>query len=144
MATELALVTYLARDYDEAIAWFQGALGFVLVEDADLGAGKRWVRMAAHAEAETGFLIAKAVGAQVTALGRSAGGRVAYFLHTHAFGARADQITAHGGVFEGPPRHEPYGKVAVFRDLYGNRWGLIEPADMTAQDVAARNRKAAT
>ncbi|MEM9198346.1 MAG: VOC family protein [Pseudomonadota bacterium] len=140
MATELALITYLARDYDEAIAWFRAALGFVLIEDTDLGSGKRWVRMAARPDAETGFLIAKAVGAQVTALGRSAGGRVAFFLNTDAFGSRAEQIAAHGGVFEGPPRHEPYGKVAVFRDLYGNRWDLIEPAPVAPCNVAQPHR----
>jgi len=78
----LALVAFLARDYDEAIDWFRDALGFVLLEDTDQGDGKRWVRMAPSTKAETGFLIAKAVGTQVTGLGKHAAGRVGYFLYT--------------------------------------------------------------
>ena len=124
----LALVTYLARDYDEAIAWFRDALGFVLLEDSDQGGGKRWVRMAPSPGSETAFLIARAVGAQVGAVGQSAGGRVAYFLHTDDFAAQAAQMRAAGVTFEEDPRREPYGTVAVFCDLYGNRWDLIEPA----------------
>ena len=123
----LALVTYLARDYDEAIAWFREALGFVLLEDSDQGSGKRWVRMAPSPESETAFLIARAVRAQISAVGQSAGGRVAYFLHTDDFAAQAAQMRAAGVIFEEDPRHEPYGTVAVFRDLYGNRRDLIEP-----------------
>ena len=124
----LALVTYLARDYDEAIAWMRDALDFVLLEDTDLGDGKRWVRMAPEPDAATGFLIARAVGSQADAVGQAAGGRVAYFLHTDDFAARAARIEAAGGTFDEAPRDEPYGRVAVFRDLYGNTWDLIEPA----------------
>ncbi|MEL6801083.1 MAG: VOC family protein [Pseudomonadota bacterium] len=124
----LGLVTYLARDYDEAIAWFQGALGFVLIEDTDQGGGKRWVRMAPHAQAETGFLIARAVGDQAVGVGHAAAGRVAYFLYTDDFASTARRMVAAGVPFEEDPRQEPYGTVAVFRDLYGNRWDLIEPA----------------
>jgi hypothetical protein len=90
----LALVTYLARDYDEAIAWLRRALGFVLLEDTDLGGGKRWVRMAATADAETAFLIARATGDQTASIGGAAGGRVAYFLHTHDFEASAARLVA--------------------------------------------------
>ncbi len=123
----LALITYLAREYDEAIAWFQDALGFVLLEDTDMGGGKRWVRMGAHEKAETAFLIARAVDDQVSQIGAAAGARVAYFLHTSDFEAQAGRMRAAGVTFEERPRVELYGKVAVFRDLYGNKWDLIEP-----------------
>lgn len=124
----LGLVAYPARDYDEAIRWFRDALGFVLLEDTDLGGGKRWVRMAATAEAETAFLIARAVRDQRAAIGRAAGGRVAYFLYTGDMDAQRARMEAAGVEFEEAPRTESYGRVAVFRDLYGNRWDLIEPA----------------
>jgi len=127
MTTRLAATTYLARDYDEAIAWFRDALGWVLLEDTDMGGGKRWVRVAPHEAAETAFLIARAVDDQVAAIGQNAGGRVGYFLHTGEFAAQQARMLDAGVQFEEPPRHEPYGTVAVFRDLYGNRWDLIEP-----------------
>lgn len=122
----LALVTFLARDYDEAIAWFQDALGFVVIEDSDMGGGKRWVRMAPDAGAATGFVIARATGDQRAAIGQAAGGRVAFFLHTDDFKIQAARMEAAGVRFEEKPRFEPYGTVAVFRDLYGNLWDLIE------------------
>ncbi|MFO7919385.1 MAG: VOC family protein [Nioella sp.] len=125
---ELALVAYLARDYDEAIDWFRAALDWQVLEDAGMGGGKRWVRMAPDAAATTQFLIARAVGDQLAHIGQHAGGRVGYFLHTDDFGACRTRMQAAGVVFEEEPRHEPYGTVAVFRDLYGNRWDLIEPA----------------
>ncbi|MGI3184908.1 VOC family protein [Nioella aestuarii] len=128
MTNRLALVAYLARDYDEAIAWFQDALGWVLLEDTDMGGGKRWVRMAPDSTAATQFLIARAVDDQVGAIGHHAGGRVGYFLHTDDFEASRVQMLAASVVFEEEPRHETYGTVAVFRDLYGNRWDLIEPS----------------
>ena len=125
---DLALVAYLARDYDEAIAWFCAALNWQLLEDTDMGGAKRWVRMAPDADAPTQFLIARAVGDQLDAVGHHAGGRVGYFLHTDDFNASRARMLAAGVTFEEAPRHEPYGTVAVFRDLYGNRWDLIEPA----------------
>jgi catechol 2,3-dioxygenase-like lactoylglutathione lyase family enzyme len=131
MTTRLAATAYLARDYDEAIAWFQRALGWVLLEDSDQGDGKRWVRMAPHPHSETCFLIARAVGAQRTAIGQHAGGRVGYFLHTDNFAAQQARMLAAGVQFEEAPRREPYGTVAVFHDLYGNRWDLIEPRPAT-------------
>ncbi len=124
----LALVAYLARDYDEAIAWFRDALGFVLLEDTDQGDGKRWVRMADGPDATTELLIARAVGDQTAHVGQTAGGRVAYFLRTDDFTAQTTRMQAAGVRFEEAPRHEAYGTVAVFQDLYGNRWDLIEPA----------------
>lgn len=127
-ADRLGLVAFLVRDYDEAIAWFRDVLEWELVEDSDHGGGKRWVRMAPSAQAPTQFLLARAVGAQVTGLGRHAAGRVGYFLYTDDFATRHAHMLAKGTLFEEAPRQEAYGTVAVFRDLYGNRWDLIEPA----------------
>ncbi|WP_071675140.1 VOC family protein [Nioella nitratireducens] len=124
---DLARVAFLARDYDEAIAWFRDALGWQLLEDTDQGGGKRWVRMAPDAASPTQFLIARAEGDQTAHVGQHAGGRVGYFLHTDDFAATAARMAAAGVIFEEAPRSEPYGTVAVFRDLYGNRWDLIEP-----------------
>lgn len=124
----LALVAFLARDYDEAINWFSDALGFILLEDSDHGDGKRWVRMAASNDAETAFLIAKAVGDQSRAIGQAAGGRVGYILVTDDFCAMHERMTDRGVFFEEDPRREAYGTVAVFQDLYGNRWDLLQCA----------------
>ncbi len=128
MATKLSLplVAYLAADYDTAIAWFRDVLGWVLLEDTDQGGGKRWVRMAPSADADTAFLIARAVGDQVGQIGKAAGGRVGYFLHTDTFDQTYEKMVAASVYFEETPRHEPYGTVAVFQDLYGNRWDLLE------------------
>jgi predicted enzyme related to lactoylglutathione lyase len=127
VTNRLALVAFLARDYDEAIDWFQTALDWQLLEDTDMGGGKRWVRMAPDADSATQFLIARAVDGQADAIGNHAGGRVGYFLHTDDFDASRARMLAAGVRFEEEPRHEPYGTVAVFQDLYGNRWDLIEP-----------------
>lgn len=127
MKQTLFATAYLTDDYDAAIAWFRAALGWVLLEDTDMGGGKRWVRVAPHEGAETSFLIARAVGDQAPAIGQHAGGRVGYFLHTDDFAAQHARMRAAGVQFEEAPRHEPYGTVAVFRDLHGNRWDLIEP-----------------
>ncbi len=124
----LALVTYLARDYDEAIDWFRDVLGFMLLEDSDHGSGKRWVRMATSESADTAFLIAKAVGTQVNAIGQAAGGRVGFILETEDFDAMHERMKQRGVLFEEDPRREEYGTVAVFRDLYGNRWDLLQLA----------------
>jgi catechol 2,3-dioxygenase-like lactoylglutathione lyase family enzyme len=101
---KLALTALLVRDYDEAIAFYCDALGFKLVEDNDMGDGKRWVVIAGDG-----------------------GGRVGLFAHVDDFDAAKDRLLAVGAIFEELPRQEPYGIVAVFRDLYGNRWDLIEP-----------------
>ncbi len=124
----LGLVTYLTDDYDRAIAWFRDGLDFDVLEDSDLGAGKRWIRVAPDPEADTGFLIARAVGQQRAAVGNAAGGRVAFILYSNDFAASSERIISAGGAFEEAPRSEPYGQVAVFRDPLGNRWDLIEPA----------------
>jgi catechol 2,3-dioxygenase-like lactoylglutathione lyase family enzyme len=127
-STGLALVTLVVRDYDEAIAWFTRCLRFVVLEDTDLGGGKRWVRVA-YPGSGVALLLAKASGdEQVRAIGNQTGRRVGFFLTVSDF----DEIFAHmhhcGVVFEGTPRSEPYGKVIVFQDLYGNRWDLLGPA----------------
>lgn len=128
MTATIALITYLARDYDEAIAWFRHALGFALLEDTDQGGGKRWVVMAPDGNTGARFLIAKAAtDEQASFIGRAAGNRVAFFLHTDDFASLHAKMNTAGVRFLENPRHEPYGTVAVFEDLYGNRWDLLEP-----------------
>jgi catechol 2,3-dioxygenase-like lactoylglutathione lyase family enzyme len=127
MAQHLALISLLVRDYDEALAFYVGKLGFSLVEDSELGDGKRWVVVAPGA-AGTRFLLAKASGPeQVAMIGGQGGGRVWLFLHTDAFDADHARFSAAGVKFLEEPRHEVYGSVAVFEDLYGNRWDLLQP-----------------
>ena len=128
MTNCLALVTFLTDDYDKAIAWFQTALGFVLLEDSDMGGGKRWVRMAPYPKSETAFLIAKAIGNQADSIGRQAGGRVGHFLFTDDFDGMIARMQSASVVFRESPRNEPYGKVVVFEDLHGNPWDLMQPA----------------
>jgi catechol 2,3-dioxygenase-like lactoylglutathione lyase family enzyme len=126
----LSCVALVVRDYDEAIAWFRDALGFVLLEDTPRGPGKRWVRMAASADAQTSLLLARAVGdEQLAAIGHFAGGRVGLFLEVDDFDATHARMLAKGVRFCEAPRRESYGSVAVFEDLYGNRWDLLgQPA----------------
>ncbi|MEV7320885.1 VOC family protein [Streptomyces sp. NPDC093970] len=126
----VALVTLVVRDYDEAIAFYTGALGFRLVEDAPRPDGSRWVVVApGAAEQGTGLLLARAKGdGQRARVGDQTGGRVGFFLHTDDFARDHARMTAAGVTFLEEPRHEPYGSVAVFQDLYGNRWDLLQPA----------------
>lgn len=120
-------VTLVVRDYDEAIAFYVGAVGFSLVEDTDLGDGKRWV-LVAPIDGETTLLLAEATDAQQLArVGDQTGGRVALFLETDDFARDHTRMRAAGVRFLEEPRHEAYGTVAVFEDLYGSRWDLIEP-----------------
>lgn len=126
----LAAVALVVREYDEAIAFFTQALGFALVEDTPLGDGKRWVVLAPGGEGSAGcrLLLARATSdTQREAVGRHAGGRVGWFLHTDDFDASLQRLRAHGVRLTEAPRQEPYGRVVVFLDLYGNRWDLIEP-----------------
>lgn len=123
----LGAVTLLVADYDEAIRFYRDALGFDLVEDTDLGGGKRWVLMAPQGAKETRLLLAKASGeAQMARIGDQAGGRVLLFLHTDDFARDHARMTAAGVRFREAPRHEAYGTVAVFEDLHGNAWDLLE------------------
>lgn len=127
MSRRLALTTLLVHDYDEAIAFYRDALGFRLVEDSNMGAGKRWVVMSPGQGEGGALLLARAVGEQADSVGRQAGGRVFLFLHTSDFAADHARMTAAGVKFVEAPRQETYGVVAVFEDLYGNRFDLIEP-----------------
>ena len=123
----LALVTLLVRDYDEAIAYYVGALGFILQEDTILSPAKRWVVVAPALDSGGALLLAMADNeAQRASLGRQTGGRVGFFLHTDNFIRDHTRMKAAGVDFLEEPRHEPYGTVVVFADLYGNRWDLLE------------------
>jgi catechol 2,3-dioxygenase-like lactoylglutathione lyase family enzyme len=121
----LALMALLVPDYDEGVAFFT-AIGFDLAEDLDQGGGKRWVVVMAPGGG-SGLLLARAIGDQRDAIGNQTGGRVGFFLHSKDFARDAARIEAAGGRFEETPRDEIYGRVAVFRDPFGNRWDLIEP-----------------
>ena len=131
MSQTLAAVSLLVRDYDEAIAYYTGVLGFRLVEDTPLAPGKRWVFVAPPGPVDGAggacLLLARAKNdAELAAVGGQAGGRVFLFLHTDDF-ARDHAVFLRRGVeFLEAPRDENYGTVAVFRDLYGNKWDLLQ------------------
>jgi catechol 2,3-dioxygenase-like lactoylglutathione lyase family enzyme len=128
MPQALAQLSLLVRDYDEAIAWFTGVLGFELLEDTPLEGAKRWVRVRPPGSRGCGLLLARAATPEQQAhVGRQAGGRVFLFLHTDDFRRDHERMLRRGVKFRAPPRQEPYGTVAVFEDLYGNPWDLIEP-----------------
>jgi catechol 2,3-dioxygenase-like lactoylglutathione lyase family enzyme len=125
----LASISYVAPGYDEAIAFFCDALGFSLVEDVDLGAGKRWV-VVSPGGGGASLVIAKAADArQRAAIGAVAGGRVAFFLETDDFARDYQVFAAHGVKFLETPRREAYGVVAVFEDAFGVKWDLIQRAE---------------
>jgi catechol 2,3-dioxygenase-like lactoylglutathione lyase family enzyme len=127
MPQHLSAVSLLVRDYDEAIAFYTQKLGFALVEDTDQGAGRRWVLVAPPGDSPTRLLLAKAKNEQeIASVGCQTGGRVFLFLQTDDFARNHAAYLARGVRFLEAPRHEPYGTVAVFEDLYGNRWDLIE------------------
>ncbi|MBS3648109.1 VOC family protein [Pseudaminobacter sp. 19-2017] len=127
-ARSIATVALVVRDYDEAIEWYTGSLGFELVENTDLGGGKRWVTVSPPGGG-TRLLLARAADAhQETRIGDQAGGRVFLFLETDDFARDHAALLGSGVRFHEAPRQEPYGTVAVFSDLYGNLWDLIEPA----------------
>lgn len=128
----LALVTLVVREYDEAIAFYVGTLGFTLVEDTELEPGKRWV-VVAPPGADDGrgarLLLARAATPEQAArIGDQTGGRVAFFLHTDDIHRDHAAWSARGVVFVRPPTRMPYGEVAVFRDAHGNLWDLIQQA----------------
>jgi catechol 2,3-dioxygenase-like lactoylglutathione lyase family enzyme len=127
MKQHLALISLVVADYDEAIAFYTGVLNFVLCEDTPLGGGKRWVVVRPPGSLGCGLLLAKADGAAQTArIGDQTGGRVFLFLETDDFARDHARMIAAGVRFVRPPRQESYGTVAVFEDLYGNRWDLIQ------------------
>jgi catechol 2,3-dioxygenase-like lactoylglutathione lyase family enzyme len=124
----LQAVTLVVPDYDEGIAFFVGKLGFDLIEDTPGGEGKRWVLVAPKG-GETRLLLAEGKGErQHAAIGNQAGGRVGFFLETDDFDRDHAAFFERGVTFTETPRAEPYGKVAVFRDDFGNLWDLIQYA----------------
>ena len=130
----LDLVTIVVDDYDRAIDFYVGILGFVLTEDSKLTTDKRWV-VIRPSLGSAGFLIAKAAKTeQEAAIGRQAGGRVSFFLHTDNIDEQLQLWSSRGVQFEGTPRTESYGRVVVFVDIYGNRWDLIEPQQTRVSD----------
>ena len=130
MTTYLSLVAIVVEEYDEAIEFFVGALGFELVEDSAAltsadGRPKRWVVVRSPG-AETGILLARADGErQAAVVGDQVAGRVGFFLQVDDFDATYERMTAAGVEFVGAPRSEPYGRVAIFLDIAGNRWDLL-------------------
>ena len=123
---QLALVSLVVADYDEAIAFYVERVGFELVADQPMD-DKRWVVIRPPGSAAA-LLLARADGDEQTAVvGRQGGGRVWLFLHTDDFARDHARMTANGVRFLEEPRHEPYGTVAVWEDLHGNRWDLLQP-----------------
>ena len=126
MAT-IANVALLVTDYDEAIAFYTQKLGFDLLEDSNLGGGKRWVQVAPKNNSGTALLLAKASNEkQQSAVGDQAGGRVWLFLQTDDFWHDYHAMQAAGVIFHETPRQEAYATVVVFEDLYGNKWDLLQ------------------
>jgi uncharacterized glyoxalase superfamily protein PhnB len=127
MTQSIATVTFLVRDYDEALAYFTHCLQFTIIEDTLLSEHKRWVRVAPPNSHGVTLLLARAVTEeQITAMGKQAGGRVFLFLHTDDFWRDYEEMRRRGVAFVEAPREEAYGAVAVFCDLYGNRWDLLQ------------------
>ena len=127
MGQAIGRIALLVRDYDEAIAYFTRCLGFELVEDTPQSASKRWVVVAPPGGGGTALLLARAATPeQERRIGDQTGGRVFLFLGTDDFWGDYERMRARGADFAGEPRQEPYGMVVVFRDLYGNRWDLLE------------------
>ncbi|MDO9431104.1 MAG: VOC family protein [Pseudomonadota bacterium] len=127
MNQNLALTALVVADYDEAIDFYVGKLGFALSRDDDMGGGKRWV-VVTPPGSQAGLLLAKASGpAQTARIGDQTGGRVGFFLHTDDFDRDHARMSAAGVRFQEEPRREAYATVAVFEDLYGNRWDLLQP-----------------
>ena len=125
----IGLTALVVQDYDEALAFYVGKLGFTLVEDLDVPEqNKRWVVVAPPGSGDTRLLLARAVGPEQTArIGDQTGGRVFLFLYTDDFWRDYRAFQLKGVVFVRDPKEESYGTVAVFRDLYGNLWDLVQP-----------------
>ena len=128
MTQKIATIALLVADYDDAIVYYRDTLGFTLIADTPLGPGKRWVLGAPPGGTGARLLLAQADGAnQRAAIGNQTGGRVMLFLETDEFAGDFARLSEKGVTFLEAPRHEAYGSVAVFVDLYGNKWDLIEP-----------------
>ena len=131
MSQFINAVTVVVNDYDEAIAFYVNQLGFELIEDTRLSDEKRWVLVAPKGAKEMRLLLAKAASAeQSKSVGHQTGGRVFLFLYTDDFWRDYNNYTEKKINFVRPPVEEPYGTVAVFEDLYGNLWDLIEPKNL--------------
>ena len=130
MKQSLGLISLVVADYDEALAFYVGKLGFKLVEDSFVPEQKkRWVVIEPPGAAGAGskLLLARGVGPEQTSrIGNQTGGRVFLFLHTDDFDGDYERMRGRGVSFVEAPRHEEYGKVVVFTDLYGNKWDLVE------------------
>jgi len=134
----IALVAVVVSDYDEAIRFYTECLGFSLIEDTPMGNGKRWVVVSPPGRLGTRLLLARAQGAaQEERVGDQTGGRVFLFLYTDDFWRDYHRMQARGVRFAEAPRSETYGTVAVFLDLYGNRWDLVQPKTATDMPTAA-------
>ena len=135
----IGYVALVVRDYDEAIAYYTKTLGFEVVEDTALGGGKRWVLVAPPGSAETRLLLAQASTPEQTArVGDQTGGRVFLFLHTDDFRRDYNEMIARGVKFCEAPATNRYGTVAVFEDLYGNRWDLLQTATLSGHNASFR------
>ena len=146
MTQTIATVALVVRDYDEALAFYVGTLGFTLVEDTYMPAqDKRWVIVAPPGSAGPSLLLARAVGAeQSSRIGNQTGGRVFLFLHTDDFWRDYTAYRSKGVTFIREASEEPYGTVAVFSDLYGNLWDLVQPkrslSDRQEDSAGSRTR----
>jgi predicted enzyme related to lactoylglutathione lyase len=129
MTQRISQFTVTVRDYDEALAFYVEKLGFEKVEDTDLGGGKRWVRVRPAGSTGAGILLARAVGKdQIASVGNQTGGRVFVFLETDDFWRDYRRLVERSVTLVREPTEQPYGTVAVFEDLYGNRFDLIQRA----------------
>jgi catechol 2,3-dioxygenase-like lactoylglutathione lyase family enzyme len=126
MVQRIAHVALVVREYDEAIAFFTGVMGFEVVSDRALGDGKRWVVIGPPGSGGSSLLLAQATPEQSSSIGNQSGGRVFLFLHTDDFWRDYRAMRAKGVKFNEEPREESYGTVAVFEDLYGNKWDLLQ------------------
>lgn len=134
MNQRLVQMALVVNDYDEAIRFYTGVLGFELVEDTAMSETKRWVVVKPKGAGVFTLLLAKAANeAQKAIVGNQAGGRVFLFLHTDDFWRDYRNLVEKGIDFVRGPSEEPYGTVAVFKDLYGNLWDLIQPVGTAGQ-----------
>ena len=129
---QIGNVALVVENYDDAIEFYTQKLQFTLVEDTDLGGGKRWVQVSPPNSAGTNLLLAQASNEeQSQAVGNQSGGRVFLFLQTNDFWRDYDLMKANGVIFNEEPRKEEYGTVVVFQDLYGNKWDLLQLNSVT-------------
>lgn len=137
MPQAISLVSLLVRDYDEAIAFYRDKLGFALLEDTRIDESKRWVVMSPRGAGQCGLLLARASNAEQQAcVGNQTAGRVFLFLNTDNIDRDLALYHERGVSLVRQPVNMPYGRVAVFKDLYGNLWDLIQPAHANGASAA--------